>query len=157
MSHFKIFSCSLSRTSEGRESRYTSVILVSECPSISEMLAIGIPKFLARVAKVCLNVYIRNFVANPTYESQLSDLGLLTKEECSLLSEVRKTKVREITIKFMLQKSNATTRREYMEISKPLKEEAESRLIEIFLKGEYAEIVYKQSDGNLINFRKNQP
>ena len=104
--------------------------------------------------KIPMNVYIRDFIANNKYESQLPEFGLLTKEECILLSAVRKASVREITINFRIPNNSGEVRKERIELTKNLKKEAEARLIEIFIKVEYAAISYKVSDGKVVNFEK---
>jgi hypothetical protein len=104
--------------------------------------------------KIPMNVYIRDFIANNKYESQLPEFGLLSKEECILLSAVRKASVREITINFRIPNNSGEVRKERIELTKNLKKEAEARLIEIFIKVEYAAISYKVSDGKVVNFEK---
>jgi DNA-binding transcriptional MerR regulator len=104
--------------------------------------------------KIPINVYIRDFISNNKYESQLPELGLLTKEECILLSAVRKANVKEITINFRIPDNSGEVRKERIEVTKALKKEAEARLIDTFTKDEYAEIIYKASDGKVVNFKK---
>lgn len=98
--------------------------------------------------KLPLKIYLDEFILDFENTEHALRIKLLNKEEVNLLNEVRRGDVDEIKIVFKNKKI------ERLEVKKEIKKNVETRLIETFRKGEYAELTYKVENGKLIGFKK---
>ena len=95
-----------------------------------------------------LENYLRDFVKEEANEKYLLKYELLDENELRLLTEIRKGKAHEITIKIeggVIERLNVKSK---------INKAEEARLIETFSKGEYADISYKVANGQIVSFEK---
>ena len=98
--------------------------------------------------KIPLKHYVKGFIADENNAKHLEKIELLTKDELTLLQQIREGKATEITVKFTEGKPDR------MEVTKDVKKDVEARIIETFTSHEYANVSYKVLDGKMVNFKK---
>jgi hypothetical protein len=98
--------------------------------------------------KIPLSTYVREFMSDAKNEKNLEALNLLSKEELILLKEMRKGNVSKITIHY------SKDHIDRIDVTKPVRKMAESRIIETFMKDEFANIEYVVEKGQIVKFSK---
>jgi len=95
-----------------------------------------------------LRTYLQQFITEPRNHKFLDKTGLLSKEEIILIEEVRKKRASEITVHFKdgsIERIDATT---------DLQKDPETRIIETYMRHDYADITYKIENGKIVSFKK---
>lgn len=98
--------------------------------------------------KLPLASYVADFIVNPENDERTESLRLLSKEELTLLREMRKGGIRKLTIFFAKDKINR------LDITRPMQRVQQARLAETFLKNEFADIEYTVESGQIVKFQK---
>lgn len=75
-------------------------------------------------------------------------MELLAKEELVLLSEFRKKNISELTVHYSKGKPSR------IDVKETITKAAEARIVDTFLKNEYANIEYAVENGQIVKFSK---
>lgn len=108
------------------------------------------PKVLLEIPhiKLPLKNYLRDFILDVKNQRIVENLPLLSKEETVLLNEMRKGNVSKITVHYSKNKIDR------IDVTRPVQRMEETRLVETFMKNEFANIEYTVEKGQIVKFQK---
>lgn len=95
-----------------------------------------------------LKAYIKEFILNDKDLKRVKAMDMLAKEEIVLLTEFRKKSISELTVYYSKGSPNR------IEVKEPMIKAAEARIVDTFLKNEYANIEYTIEHGQIVKFTK---
>jgi DNA-binding transcriptional MerR regulator len=98
--------------------------------------------------KLPLARYVADFILQPENEKRVESLNLISKDELTLLKEMRKGGISKVTIYF------SQDRIKRIDITKPMEKMEQARLVETFLKNEFVDIEYTAEKGQIVKFQK---
>lgn len=95
-----------------------------------------------------LKAYIKEFILVEQNLKQVQSMDLLSKEELVLLSEFRKKNISELIVHYSKGKPSR------IDVKEAITKAAEARIVDTFLKNEYANIEYAVENGQIVKFSK---